>query len=236
MPRATWLAVGALAGALLMRHVPGPSWAIALALAALVAARPTRRVPAIGFACGLLLVVARLALVGASTPATVTASLTAGPRDWRGEVVSLGATADGVQRAFLDVSSMSDGPAGLDPVRVYAQLPRYPEVVPGDVITFRAALEPVAPGAGFPEYLARNGAIATCRIRAFDPAEEVGASASPIERLRRDAGDVLGRVLPSHEAGLAAGMLIGLRDRVDREVAAAFTASGLSHVVAIRDA
>ena len=47
------------------------------------------------------------------------------------------------------------------------------------------------------------------------------------------AGDALTRVLPEPEAGLAAGILIGLRDRVDRDLAAAFTTAGVSHVVAI---
>ena len=46
-------------------------------------------------------------------------------------------------------------------------------------------------------------------------------------------GELLTRVLPEPEAGLAAGILIGLRDRVDRDVAAAFTTAGVSHVVAI---
>ncbi len=54
-----------------------------------------------------------------------------------------------------------------------------------------------------------------------------------LEGWRRDAGDLLTRVLPEPEAGLASGILIGLRDRVDREVAAAFTTAGVSHVVAI---
>ena len=39
--------------------------------------------------------------------------------------------------------------------------------------------------------------------------------------------------MPEPEAGLAAGILIGLRDRVDRDLAAAFTTAGVSHVVAI---
>ena len=39
--------------------------------------------------------------------------------------------------------------------------------------------------------------------------------------------------MPEPEAGLAAGVLIGLRDRVDRDLAAAFTTAGASHVVAI---
>ena len=41
------------------------------------------------------------------------------------------------------------------------------------------------------------------------------------------------RALPEPAAGLAAGILIGLRERVDRELAADFTTTGLSHVVAI---
>ena len=44
--------------------------------------------------------------------------------------------------------------------------------------------------------------------------------ATALERLRRGAGDLLTRVLPEPEAGLAAGILIGLRDRVDRDLAA----------------
>ena len=39
--------------------------------------------------------------------------------------------------------------------------------------------------------------------------------------------------MPEPEAGLAAGVLIGLRDRVDRDLADAFTIAGASHVVAI---
>ena len=54
-----------------------------------------------------------------------------------------------------------------------------------------------------------------------------------LEGLRRGAGAAFTRVLPEPEAGLAAGILIGLRDRVDRDLAADFTTAGVSHVVAI---
>ena len=54
-----------------------------------------------------------------------------------------------------------------------------------------------------------------------------------LEELRRGAAEALARVLPEPEAGLAAGILIGLRDLVDRDLAAAFTTAGVSHVVAI---
>ena len=54
-----------------------------------------------------------------------------------------------------------------------------------------------------------------------------------IEAARQAAASALAAVLPEPEAGLAAGILIGLRDRVDRDLAAAFTTAGVSHVVAI---
>ena len=55
-----------------------------------------------------------------------------------------------------------------------------------------------------------------------------------LEHGRRQAGDLPDAgCSPSPEAGLAAGILIGLRDRVDRDVAGAFTTAGVSHVVAI---
>jgi competence protein ComEC len=60
-----------------------------------------------------------------------------------------------------------------------------------------------------------------------------GSDAPSLERLRRAAGDALTKAIPEPEAGLAAGIVIGLRDRVDRDLAADFTTVGASHVVAI---
>ncbi len=54
-----------------------------------------------------------------------------------------------------------------------------------------------------------------------------------LEGLRQGAATALSAVLPEPEAGLASGILIGLRDLVDRDLAAAFTTAGVSHVVAI---
>jgi len=238
LPRVGWLAIGAVSGAVVVRHVPGPGWLVLLLLAAAIAlGRRSDRVAALTFAVGVALVVVRVGLGVLFAPPVTTLPLVDGDRQWVGQVVSLGTPGDGRQRAFVDVSPAdSDGGARSPSVRIYAQLPRYPELAPGDRIEFRGALEPPPEGLGFAEYLARNGAVATCRIRAFSAG---GASPGPtadLERARRDAADLLARVLPSQEAGLAAGMLIGLRDRVDRQVAGDFTASGLSHVVAIRAA
>jgi competence protein ComEC len=54
-----------------------------------------------------------------------------------------------------------------------------------------------------------------------------------VQGIRAAAGDALELALPEPAAGLAAGILVGLRERVDRALAADFTTTGLSHVVAI---
>ena len=82
-------------------------------------------------------------------------------------------------------------------------------------------------------YLARTGAWGTLDARRLVLLDRPVDPATALESIRRGAGDLLTRVLPEPEAGLAAGILIGLRDRVDREVAASFTTAGVSHVVAI---
>src|SRR4029079_7388213 len=81
--------------------------------------------------------------------------------------------------------------------------------------------------------LARIGAWGTLDARTLGLLDRPVDPATTLEALRREAGHLLTRVLPEPEAGLAAGILIGLRDRVDRTVAAAFTTAGVSHVVAI---
>src|SRR6185369_13261577 len=82
-------------------------------------------------------------------------------------------------------------------------------------------------------YLARIGAIGTLRADALELLPADGTLAQILEGFRRSAADGLDRSMPEPEAGLAAGVLIGLRDRVDRDLAAAFTTAGASHVVAI---
>jgi competence protein ComEC len=89
------------------------------------------------------------------------------------------------------------------------------------------------PDSPYGAYLERTGVAGT--IRAEDLELEPGPvePAAVLETVRRNAAAALARVLPEPEAGLAAGILIGLRDRVDRELAADFTTAGVSHVVAI---
>ncbi len=150
-----------------------------------------------------------------------------GSGPWVMVVETVGAPREGHQVATL--RTLEAGGAGF---RVAGTLPRYPPVEPGDrvVVTGRARERPDSP---YGAYLDRIGAWGTLDARTLEVRERPTDPGSRLEGLRRDAGELLTRVLPEPEAGLAAGILIGLRDRVDRGVAATFTTAGVSHIVAI---
>ena len=79
----------------------------------------------------------------------------------------------------------------------------------------------------------RIGAVGTLRADSLSVLPAGDSISRTLEGYRRTASAGLDRSMPEPEAGLAAGVLIGLRDRVDRDLAAAFTDAGASHVVAI---
>ena len=146
---------------------------------------------------------------------------------WTLMVLATGSPRDGHQSATLTT------PTDVRPAfSVAATLPRYPIVIPGDRIVVEGPIRP-RPESPYGEYLARIGAVGTITARAIEILPAQGSPARDLETIRREAAEALTRVLPEPEAGLAAGILIGLRDRVDRELAAAFTTAGVSHVVAI---
>src|SRR4029078_7216997 len=106
--------------------------------------------------------------------------------------------------------------------KVAARLPRYPVVVPGDTVVVDGSIRE-RPDSAYGHYLERMGAMGTLTSRTLDvdPApEDLGRQ---LEGLRRGAGEALTRVLPEPEAGLAAGILIGLADPLDTDLAAPFT-------------
>ncbi len=113
-----------------------------------------------------------------------------------------------------------------------ATLPVFPDAAPGDRLTFAATIQ-APPDSAYGAYLERIGAAGTVSVRSMTVERPPGGPSTIVETLRRGAADALETVLPEPEAGLAAGILIGLRDRVDRDLAAAFTTAGVSHVVAI---
>ncbi len=229
MPRAGWLAVGAVASSLTLSDANGRTpIAVAIAiLAVLLISRwlPRRgRVPIAAVGLGALAIALRLAIL--PTP-TGPIPEPAGDGPWSMQVETVGSPRDGKQTATL--RSLEPG---ADRLRLAATLPAYPTVEPGDRLVVAGRVRP-RPDSPYGQYLERIGVWGTLdardlRVEAVTP--DLGRR---LERLRRGAGDALAAVLPEPEAGLAAGILIGLRDRVDRDVAAAFTTAGASHIVAI---
>ncbi len=236
LPRSGWFALGVTAAAL--GHTAGIATALAGALVLgailvrLVAGRPDRPSwtirPGLGqgatwLAIGAALVALRLTLIPAVPPADLPA---AGDGTWMAVVVGVGSPRDGHQTATLELDPSS--------VRVAATLPRYPAVVPGDRVTLGGGLRPLPnDDGGYGTYLRRIGAVGSIDARSLERIGSVGGPLADVEGMRRAGGEALTRALPEPEAGLAAGILIGLRDRVDRDLAAAFTTAGVSHVVAI---
>jgi competence protein ComEC len=230
MPRTGWLAVGAVVGALATgfddrRVLAGTVGFIGLALIGGLAAGSGWRPRLLAIAIGAAAITGRAILVPASAPPPG-APEGAGP--WRMTVESMGSPRAGKQTATV----RSDAADDRGTFRLTATLPRYPELEPGDVVEVagRARRRPDGP---YGQYLERIGAWGTLDARSLVIVAKSDAITNRIEHLRRAAGDLLTHVLPEPEAGLAAGILIGLRDRVDRDVAAAFTTAGVSHVVAI---
>ena len=231
MGRSGRLALGAIVAAVAAGQV-APSHlgaAIALGLACILLIGEVRPHPGVrallAVALGAGLVAIRLAVVPAGPPTLDVPPDGDGP--WSLVVEAAGSPRDGAQTATLAT------PAGSDrPFRVAATLPRYPVVIPGDRVIVAGAIRP-RPDSPYGAYLLRIGAAGTLTSRTLDVRPAPDDPGRRLEELRRGAADALARVLPEPEAGLAAGILIGLRDLVDRDLAAAFTTAGVSHVVAI---
>lgn len=230
MGRSSRLAIGSIAAALAAGQVATShlAAAIALAMAVLLLVREVRpRSQAMSlwpvvFGAGLIAV--RLALMPADLALTAPPG-EAGP--WTLVVEAAGSPRDGQQTGTLAT------PVGIAPsFRVAATLPRYPIVVPGDRVVVEGTIRP-RPDSPYGTYLERIGAVGTLTSRSLAVEPGPADLRRRLEDLRRGAAEVLAQVLPEPEAGLAAGILIGLRDRVDRDLAAAFTTAGVSHVVAI---
>jgi len=229
MPRPAWLALGAAAAALASASV-SPS-VIALAAGALLAVafalRASQRVVPARSTIAFALCVAAIAARGALTsgPSSPAAAIPTGDGPWTAVVQGVGSPRAGSRPVVVLLEREP-------PIVVAATLPWYPSVVPGDRIELRGRIR-APPADDYGAYLTRIGAVGTLRadgLRALPPQGSLQAS---LEGLRRGAADGLDRSMPEPEAGLAAGVLIGLRDRVDRDLAADFTTAGASHVVAI---
>jgi competence protein ComEC len=228
VPRAAWLAIGAAVGALGIGLAPPATVTLAglALLAGACAGRVGRWAAAPGglapLAAGVLVIGLRIGL-GAAPIAPGPVPTGDGP--WIGVVQTVGAPRGGDRPATI---RLEGDPSTL----VAATLPWYPQVVPGDRVEVRGRVQAPPPD-DYGAYLARIGAVGTLRPDGLEVLPADGTMARTLEGFRRSAGEGLDRSMPEPEAGLAAGVLIGLRDRVDRELVAAFTTAGASHVVAI---
>lgn len=240
LPRAAWLAAGAIAAALVaaggafdLGLTAEPTVLVAIALLVAVVVAVNRQQAAVAAALlGFSSVALRAGLalligggVGSPLP------LPQGSGEWQAQVVDISSPSGVEQRAMLRLSSEG---AGASVWLVYAWLPRYPMLVPGDRIAVRGTLEPPPDDApGFAGFLASRGAAGTLKSDGVDLLGGGSGLMATVERLRWSIDGALSRAIPEPEAGLAAGILIGLRERVSRAVADDFTVTGLTHVVAI---
>ncbi len=222
--RPIWLAIGAGAAAGAAVQV-GISAMVLLAVGiSLVALGWSSQalVPARGVVAAVALGIVLIAVRTCAWPAVIDPAPVGERGVWTARVASIGSTAEGHQRATLVLEPPGHG-------RIYARLPRYPVVAPGDAIGFDGRLQATRDD-DFGAYLGRLGVTATVEVRSLTI---VRPSADPVESTRRAADAALAAILPEPEAGLASGVMLGLRDRVDRDLAADLTTAGLSHIVAI---
>jgi len=226
------LGVGAVMGALALEVVGGMplllgGLALVLVQVAGSHAGRGRGIPArlrlLAVATGLIAISLRALLLPAGSTHPVALPTGTGP--WKAAVVSVGSPKAGSRLAVITL----DAPSGIT---IAATLPWYPEVVPGDRIETSGAIQP-PPATDYAAYLVRVGAAGTLPAGSLTVLPPEPGFARWLEGLRRSAASALDRAIPEPEAGLAAGILIGLRDRVDRDLAADFTTAGASHVVAI---
>jgi competence protein ComEC len=250
MPRSGWLALGAVGcglafGTLLPPRTPLVAVLLVATTALASALVLARRAAAAATALGVATVLARLLVGGLAAEPVAPPPMARVEGDWTADVLTLGSTDGGQQRSVLLVRAAADpgqgtpGPGQGDagsagPWRTYAWLPRYPALIPGDRIAFDDPIEPVRhDGSEFAAYLDGIGAVATVRVREVEVVGDQGGVLGVAESIRSLADESLARVVPEPMAGLASAILVGRRDRVSREVTESFTATGLSHVVAI---
>ena len=227
LPRGGWLAIGVAAGAAAATNEVPAVVVLVVGLVAFALAHgsprgsPSARGAGVAAGVGAVALAMRV-LLGPAATATPALPDDRGP--WTATVDSVGSPRDGEQVARLRLHT-DDGD-----VPVAATLPAFPAIASGDVVEVDGRLRPPPDDDPYGDYLRRSGAAGTLDGRAVTVKE---AATFGLQTLRDASGDALRLALPEPEAGLAAGILVGLRERVDRTLAADFATAGVSHVVAI---
>ena len=201
---------------------------------------------------GAALVAARLAIglvFGSGTAPPESTSLPPGTGPWLATVESAH-EANGQQIATISIPARSEDQAGAGDIgsagsggsdrpavagnsgRCSAEMPAYPRLIAGDTISWSGGIKALT-DSSYDQFLAAQEISASCRATDLAVVSHDDSPAGRLEAARQASGDALQRVLPEPEGGLAAAILIGLRDRVDRNLASAYTTAGVSHIVAI---
>ncbi|MBU6256246.1 MAG: ComEC/Rec2 family competence protein [Chloroflexi bacterium] len=187
-------------------------------LVVLIHQHQTQRVQQIKAALfGVLLVSLRLSLFGPSIPANVTDRYLVPTGKIQASVTAVLAPLRGSQRFIADLGGN----------HIQVEAPPNPNVRVGDTIF--ANFEQRSVTAETSEKLRIRGISASTRTRSI----RIVTRGSLLEAIRSGLGDNIERVLPAPAGGLAAAIVIGLRERVDERLASDFTATGLGHVVAL---
>jgi competence protein ComEC len=244
LPRPAWLALGVVAAAGAGAGAAATGTARSGTAAMMVAAAVAAGLVVAALACeaahrpklasglavatlGAAVIVARLAVSaatgGATTGGTAPPPLPAGSGTWQATVASSHVT-KAMQIATLRLADT--------PLTCSAQLPAYPQLIAGDAIRWSGRFRSLT-GSDYDQWLASQGIAARCEATDLSLVGHDSSPAGALEGFRQASGDALQRVVPEPEGGLAAAILIGLRDRVDKDVATDFTTAGVSHIVAI---
>ncbi|MHB8893484.1 MAG: ComEC/Rec2 family competence protein, partial [Candidatus Limnocylindrales bacterium] len=230
LPRSAWLAAGVAAAAGGVAVGVPAAVALVAGLVTIAAGRSggarlagPRSAAMTAAGVGAVLLGLRVLAGPAPAPPPALPGVVSGP--WQATVESMSSSRDGSQVARLRLHTAAGE------VLVAATLPAFPVVAAGAEVEVDGRLRPPPDDDPYGEYLRRTGASGSLQasaVRILAPPD--GGS---LQAQRDGAGDALRLALPEPEAGLAAGILIGLRERVDRDLAADFATAGASHVVAI---
>jgi competence protein ComEC len=138
----------------------------------------------------------------------------------------------------LDVrESYSVGAWRPDSGGVVMRVPLFPEHRYGDLLEIRGALEPppIFEGFDYRDYLFRQGIdslVTYPDVRLL--AENRGSAArAALFDIRSTLNDSISRILPSPEAGLAAGILLGSKSDLPSDLTEDMQSTGTSHLVAV---
>lgn len=187
---------------------------LAVAVVVLHLGRPSLRAAALGAA----LLLARVAIGGLpiTTVDQVGAHFESG-EEISAQVAAILAPLQGAQRFVAE----------RDGLRIAVEAPPNPVLHVGDEIALQLESKWASPQSQ--ERQRVRGIDASAATRSV----RITGGGNPLEALRGRIGDDLERAIPAPAGGLAAAIVVGLRERVDERLADAFTATGLGHVVAL---